>query len=178
MTKHGRAIERWSSTSEVTSNQEMIMVGSNGGLENSLYSITKETCWTIHGKPADWKSAHPSNDRESRGNLASIDESHIPSKSSQLSREQMELLQKMFSHWQQTLATSVIRIGLLAQKGNFLNALNVKREKINPWIVDSGASDHMIGNANLFHKYRPFHENFATKIADESLSKVARTGSP
>ena len=31
----------------------------------------KETCWKIHGKPADWKPSRNNNDRESRGNLAS-----------------------------------------------------------------------------------------------------------
>lgn len=54
----------------------------------------------------------------------------------------------------------MIRTGSLAQKGNFLSALNVKREKPSSWIVDSGASDHMTGDAKIFNSYSPYHENF------------------
>ena len=38
----------------------------------------------------------------------------------------MELLQKMFQQSQQTVAATPIGTGSLAQKGNFLSALNVK----------------------------------------------------
>lgn len=44
-------------------------------------------------------------------------------------------------------------IGLVAQKGNFSFALSTQMEKNSPWIVDSGASNHMTSKANLFPKY-------------------------
>lgn len=47
----------------------------------------------------------------------------------------MKVLQKML---QQTIGTTT-----LAQKGNFLHALNIIKGKQNSWIIDSGASDHM-----------------------------------
>ena len=45
------------------------------------------------------------------------------------------------------------------------------------WVVDLRASDHMTGNATIFHKYSPCHENFTIKIVDGSLSKVTSTDS-
>ena len=50
-----------------------------------------------------------------------------------------------------------------------------KRKK--PWIVDSGASDHMTGDATIFSTYSPCPNNLTVRIADGSLSKVAGTGS-
>ena len=43
--------------------------------------------------------------------------------------------------------------------------------------MDSGASDHMIGDARIFSTYSPCHENFYVRIADGSLSRVTGTGS-
>ena len=61
----------------------------------------------------------------------------------------------------------------LAQKGNFLKALSVKREKSKDWIVDSSASNH----ASLFSYYSPCFGDFTIRIADGSLPKVAGTRS-
>ena len=36
---------------------------------------------------------------------------------------------------------------------------------------------HMTKDASLFHTYNPCHENFSVRIADGSLSRVARIGS-
>ena len=35
---------------------------------------TKDTCWKIHGKPADWKPSRFANDKEGRDNLIAVDE--------------------------------------------------------------------------------------------------------
>ncbi|KAF5948218.1 hypothetical protein HYC85_014175 [Camellia sinensis] len=52
---------------------------------------TKDTCWKIHGKPADWKPSRFANDKEGRGNLVAVDEKPsiepIP-----FSKEQLEVL--------------------------------------------------------------------------------------
>ena len=48
----------------------------------------KEKCWKIHGKPADWKPTH-----ESRGNMVDTDINLDPST---FSKEQMEVLKKLF----------------------------------------------------------------------------------
>ena len=83
---------------------------------------TRETCWKIHGKPANWKPTRVSNDRESRSNMASADEKSTPVEQTPFSKEQMEILQKMFHQSQQspTNFTSMIRTRSLAHKGNFL----------------------------------------------------------
>lgn len=56
---------------------------------------TKDTCWIIHGKPSKLKWTK---NRDSRGNTVVVN-----SHSSLFSKEQMEVLQKMF---QQTIGTA------------------------------------------------------------------------
>ena len=113
-----------------------------------------------------------SNDRESRGNMVAGDD-NSSTESNLFSKEQMDLLQKLFNN---TSSSYVIGSGTLAQKGTFLNALNVKKEN-SSWIVDSGATDHMTGNAKLFDHYELCSSNLNARVADGSLSKVARIGS-
>ena len=60
----------------------------------------------------------------------------------------------------------------LAQKSTFQDALTVKVETPNYWIMDSSALDHMTRDANLFHTFSPCQENLTVRIADGSLSKV------
>ena len=127
---------------------------------------TKDTCWDIYGKPADWKPR--SNGRDSWANNATTDSTSQP-KSNPFSKEQLDLLQKLL---QQSLQpkppqpTSITGTGSIAQKGNFLSALNAKQKRTRPWIVDSGASDHMTGDANVFDTYDPCFSNYFVRIAD------------
>ncbi|KAK2452382.1 putative mitochondrial protein [Trifolium repens] len=140
---------------------------------------TRDTCWKIHGKPADWKPSKPTMDKESRGNHVSSEEgshtiaAHAP-QSSPFNQEQLEALQKMFSLMS---SQNNPKVASLAQKGNFLSAFTVKSGNLKPWIVDSGASDHMTGDKSLFHHYSPCYDGMSVKIADGTLSKVAGTGS-
>lgn len=46
-----------------------------------------------------------------------------------------------------------------------------------PWIVDTGASDHMTGDATLLQNYKPSSGHLSVLIADGSSSKIAGTGS-
>ncbi|KAL6340655.1 hypothetical protein AAG906_010563 [Vitis piasezkii] len=126
---------------------------------------SRETCWKIHGKPGDWKPRQPL-EKEGQGN-----------------HEQMEMLQKLLSPLlsvqSQTGSSSnqVIGSGTLAHKGNFLSAFTAGKKRKKPWIVDSGASDHMTGDATIFDTYSSCPNNLTVRIADGSLSKVAGTGS-
>ncbi|RVX01052.1 Retrovirus-related Pol polyprotein from transposon TNT 1-94 [Vitis vinifera] len=103
--------------------------------------------------------------------------------SSSSSSHQMEMLQKLLSPLlsvqSQTGSSSnqVIGSGTLAHKGNFLSAFTAGKKRKKPWIVDSGASDHMTGDATIFDTYSSCPNNLTIRIADGSLSKVAGTGS-
>ena len=79
---------------------------------------TKDTCWKIHGKPADWKPSRFANDKEGRGNLVSMDEKPSPDPTP-FSKEQIEVLQKLFSQSLPALAPPVVGISSLARKGHF-----------------------------------------------------------
>ncbi|PON70009.1 LOW QUALITY PROTEIN: hypothetical protein PanWU01x14_084730 [Parasponia andersonii] len=142
---------------------------------------TKDKCWMIHGKSADWKPSRFQNKRESRSNIAAVEEvddkSQVQFDTAAFSKEQLDILQRMFGQLQPSATTSLVGTGTIAQKGNFLRALNAKCEQNSMWIVDSGAFDHMTGDETLFHSYSPSHGNFSARIADGTLSQVAGTGS-
>ncbi|RVW33868.1 Retrovirus-related Pol polyprotein from transposon TNT 1-94 [Vitis vinifera] len=143
---------------------------------------SRETCWKIHGKPVDWKPRQPL-EKEGRGNHVATDEQSPQPEASPFNKEQMEMLQKLLSPLlsvqSQTGSSSnqVIGSGTLAHKGNFLSAFTAGKERKKPWIVDSGASDHMTGDATIFDTYSSCPNNLTVRIADGSLSKVAGTGS-
>ncbi|KAL5851107.1 hypothetical protein ACOSQ3_006225 [Xanthoceras sorbifolium] len=131
---------------------------------------SKDTCWKLHGKPADWKPpSRFSNNKERQGHTAAAD-SGTPSTPSLFSQEQLDLLQKMFGQ-------SVTGTAALAQSGNTLTALSVKQVKTRPWIVDSGASDHMTSDSSLISDFQPCSNGLTVKIADGSVSQVTGTGS-
>ncbi|RVW61484.1 Retrovirus-related Pol polyprotein from transposon RE2 [Vitis vinifera] len=143
---------------------------------------SRETCWKIHGKPVDWKPRQPL-EKEGRGNHVAIDEQSPQPEASPFNKEQMEMLQKLLSPLlsvqSQTSSSSnqVIGSGTLAHKGNFLSVFTAGKKRKKPWIVDSGASDHMTGDATIFDTYSSCPNNLTVRIADGSLSKVAGTGS-
>ncbi|RVW91108.1 hypothetical protein CK203_039905 [Vitis vinifera] len=112
---------------------------------------SRETCWKIHGKPVDWKPRQPL-EKEGRGNHVATDEQSPQPEASPFNKEQMEMLQKLY-------------------------AFTAGKKRKKPWIVDSGASDHMTGDATIFDTYSSCPNNLTIRIADGSLSKVAGTGS-
>ena len=71
----------------------------------------------------------------------------------------------------------MIGTGSLAQTGNLISALNVKQVKQWSWIVDYGASDHMMGDVSILRNYKPSNEGLIVRIVDGSLSKVVGIGS-
>ncbi|KAL5840582.1 hypothetical protein ACOSQ4_013190 [Xanthoceras sorbifolium] len=134
----------------------------------------KEGCWVLHGKPADWKPNRFTN-RESRGNTVT-QEQQGTADDLPFSKEQMAVLQRFFTQSTQSSQNPVVGTGSLAHKGNFLTAFKVGKEKNQSWIVDSGASDHMTGDATRFHTFQKYTGNFSVRIADGSLSKVTGVG--
>ncbi|RVW84312.1 putative mitochondrial protein [Vitis vinifera] len=94
----------------------------------------KETCWKLHGKPADWKPK-PQFDRDGRAHVAANSESTSVPEPSPFNKEQMEMLQKLLS---QVGSGSTTGVAFTANRGG-----------MRPWIVDTGASDHMTGDAAI-----------------------------
>ena len=73
-------------------------------------------------------------------------------------------------------SSNTLSYGSLAQKGTFLTALSTMSH-ITPWIINSGASNHMTDAHHLFSTYSPCVGNLKVKIADGTLSPVAGKGS-
>ena len=133
----------------------------------------KQTCWIIHGKPLEAKQFKS---KEGRGNTAfNHQQAEVNSNSSPFSKEQMEALQKLL---QQSMVTAEKGgTAVVAQRGNFLHALNTSKERTKSWIIDSRASDHMTGDFTLFSSYSPCPYNYTVWIADGTHSKVMGKGS-
>ncbi|RVW39021.1 hypothetical protein CK203_089160 [Vitis vinifera] len=63
----------------------------------------------------------------------------------------------------------------LAHTGNELYALSC-RFKSTPWIINSGASDHMTNSSNMFESYSPCPGDKKVRIADGNFSPIAGKG--
>ena len=87
----------------------------------------------------------------------------------------MEALQKLLQ--QSMVIAEKGGTTVVAQRGNFLHALNISKERTKSWIIDLGASDHMTGDFTLFSSYSPCPYNYTVRIADETHSKVMGKGS-
>nr|DAD26587.1 TPA_asm: hypothetical protein HUJ06_028055 [Nelumbo nucifera] len=129
---------------------------------------TKETCWKLYGKPADWKPKTAA-EKEIRGNIAGSSK-----QLANFSKEELDGLRRLLQSQQNP---PIVGSGSIAQKGNFLKALTVKQEHYKPWIIDSGTSDHMIGDRRVFYTYFPCNETLIVRIAYGSLAKVEGIGS-
>ncbi|KAL8100531.1 hypothetical protein AgCh_032693 [Apium graveolens] len=139
------------------------------GLDKSLDEVRgrilghlEETCWKLHGKPADWK---PNKDREARGNVVISGASQY-STSAPFIKKQLEVLQQ------------------LMQKGNYhtqtsnSSALHSAKSSSSSWIVDSGAFDHMTDPIELFNKVLvSTHHNKTVwlKVKNRHVLDVARS---
>ncbi|KAK3008643.1 hypothetical protein RJ639_013452 [Escallonia herrerae] len=133
---------------------------------------TRDTCWDIHGKPSNWKSR---GSNKGKGFQATVEEKNGDTWASSetnrvyFTKAQLEQLQKLLS--QPTVGNQNIATIHYAQ-GTALHAQNNC-----PWILDSGASDHMTGNSSLFYSYTPCRGNSRVKLADGTFSNVAGKGS-
>ena len=115
---------------------------------------TRETCWYLHGKPADWK---PRNKRQPPPTANAATDQSSP-----FSKEQINQLLSLLSSNSATGTPncSMVHTG----------------RKLNPWIIDSGASDHMTNLHHLFYSYNPCSGHEKVRIADGSFSSIAGRG--
>ena len=91
--------------------------------------------------------------------------------------DQLVKLYELFSNFQASgQSSTTLSSDSLAHKGTFPAALSTMSH-ITPWIIDSGASDHMTDAHHLFTTYSPCAGNLKVKIADGTLSPIAGKGS-
>ena len=121
---------------------------------------TKEQCWKLHGRPPGSKK-RPSNDKQNTGR-AYVSESAEPPQQSDPHKNQTDL----------SLAT----LGAIVQSGIPHSFGLVSIDGKNPWILDSGATDHLTGSSEHFVSYIPCAGNETIRIADGSLAPVAGKG--
>lgn len=76
----------------------------------------KETCWKLHGKPANWKPKSKRDGRAYQAKEEEMDESSTNSNTVSFSKEQLKHLYKLFQSPKLSLTPS----GSLTQKGNSL----------------------------------------------------------
>ncbi|RVW29625.1 hypothetical protein CK203_100964 [Vitis vinifera] len=125
----------------------------------------RENCWKIHGKPANWKGK--TGDKPGRAIIPTANEAET----NPFTAEQMEHLLALLKS-NLTSGTSSVS---LAHTGNELYALSC-RFKSTPWMIDSGASDHMANSSNMFESYSPCPGNKKVRIADGSFSPITGKG--
>ncbi|XP_073155033.1 uncharacterized protein [Henckelia pumila] len=94
-------------------------------------------------------------------------------------KEQLDKLYEFFQSTQFSNFSSASFTCSLAPQGNYLRSMILKASNLslNPWIIDSGATDHMTGSSRLFFSYFPCAGDQKVKIADGSLSAIAGKGS-
>lgn len=124
---------------------------------------THETCWKLHGKPANWKSKAG----EKAGQSFPIANE---AETSPFTKEQMEHLLDLLKSGS---FSSDSPNASMAHTGNESKALSCCITSSAPWIIDLGASDHMTNSFKLFQSYTPCLGNKKFKIAYGSFSPIA-----
>ncbi|XP_073222557.1 uncharacterized protein [Cicer arietinum] len=153
------------SSSQVTKNEDEKRDGKKQWWEHCKRSWhTRDTCWKLHGKPLNWKKKE-GNEGHALQASTSDQEKQSPSSPSPFTKEQLDQLYKLLKS--QTPSC------FIAQRDNFPNTSLLSVTPNHTWIIDSDATNHMIGESSLFSSYSPCAGNHKIKIADGSLSAIA-----
>lgn len=131
---------------------------------------TVDTCWKIHGKPADWK---PARDRRANS-VVTENQSH---EAQLFTKEQLDILQKLFNQTISTPTSSLVSTDNVVHQGKSSIALSTQHELSNSWIVDSRASYHMVGNLKFFAHFSSCKDSHTIRIVNGSYSHMAGYGS-
>ncbi|KAG6468480.1 hypothetical protein ZIOFF_073168 [Zingiber officinale] len=130
---------------------------------------TRETCWKIHGKPANWKNSKQG--EKNRGIPTANEADTGP-----FNKKQMDQLLKLIKSNFSSRIPSVS----LAQTCSNPKALHMSKAlsclNSSSWIIDFGAIDHMSSCSHLFDTYSPCSGNEKIRIADGSFSPIAGKG--
>ena len=153
---------------------------------NQRSNHSHEKCWRLNGKPPNFRDNRGTR-REPKGYQTTSDTEQQLGENFvniSLNKEQLEQLYKLLTPSSASVpaqsgtntSQNLINSSFVAQKGTFRTALSGTTEKFNPWIIDSGATDHMTGFARFFSTYTPGCGHIKVKIANGSLATVVGTG--
>ncbi|CAL5350327.1 unnamed protein product [Camellia sinensis] len=148
---------------------------------------TRETCWKLHGTPSggrgDRSGSRGGRSGHSRGRgsysrahqsstVDTLDSTSVTQASdTELEDALRQLLDRRSSTALSTASSSFARSGNLASVPcAFLCHTSL------PWIIDSGASDHMSGSSDLFSAYKPSSGQDKVRIADGTVSSISGKG--
>ncbi|GAU39772.1 hypothetical protein TSUD_220160 [Trifolium subterraneum] len=140
-----------------------------GGDKNHLFCDycgrnrhVREDCFKLHGRPNNGKAGKFGNRPVASANEAG---------SSPFTKEQLDHLFKLL----RSNSSLNVPVGTVAQTGKNSWALSVQNHS-NPWIIDSGASEHMTNCSHLFSSYFLSSGSEKVRIADGSYSSIAGKG--
>ena len=124
----------------------------------------------LHGKPTNWKLVEWKTNKQ-------CDSNHFPAKAHaaetpSLSKEQLDQLLQLLKPAPLTPGTPIASV---AQSSSLSCAYFLPLSA--PWIIDSGASNHMTNLPHLFISYTPCFGNKKVRIANRSLFSIAGQGS-
>ncbi|KAA0054163.1 Cysteine-rich RLK (RECEPTOR-like protein kinase) 8 [Cucumis melo var. makuwa] len=119
---------------------------------------TKDRCWKLHGRPP-------------RGNKRSSKEQQNLGRTDV--RETASTSQPIGPTASQTSSPT---LSVIAQSGMSQSFGLISVDGTNPWILDSGATDHLTGFSEHFVTYTPCVGNEKIRITDGSLAPIAGKG--
>ncbi|KAJ7968090.1 Retrovirus-related Pol polyprotein from transposon TNT 1-94 [Quillaja saponaria] len=135
---------------------------------------TRDTCWKLHGRPTRGRGGRFVGPPRSRAHVSDTVESSPSTESSALNPEEMQHLRRLMAKLDGCPSTSAAS-SHHAPSHHALGTHSTTDSE--PWIIDSGASDHMTGTSRNFSTYFPCSGKDKVRVADGSLSTISGKGS-
>ncbi|KAJ7950679.1 Retrovirus-related Pol polyprotein from transposon TNT 1-94 [Quillaja saponaria] len=135
---------------------------------------TRDTCWKLHGRPTRGRGGRFVGPPRSRAHVSDTVESSPSTESSALNAEEMQHLRRLMAKLDGCPSTSAAS-SHHAPSHHALGTHSTTDSE--PWIIDSGASDHMTGTSRNFSTYFPCSGKDKVRVADGSLSTISGKGS-